>query len=356
MNFETSHNNEQQEIFKEEEMAIVPETIFYSYIEKGIAAAEEEVKKRFEFSSEKNNLSFHAWSHSLGVARRAEKIMHALHTTERKIKLARFIGVYHDIVQEWDPVLQSADGRTTLAVLEKDAEGNAILSSVRDTNNNPVEIPELYRIFRKRRAGENERKSAEMAIDFMENANKEAEERGLPEVFTVADVFEVQEAILNTIPGFDPNLGTVIQPNLTADDTFIGHAVALGDLGTAGMEGAGAYLPEGDALFREEQLDILDRLKKPNLGEEEKKFIMDRFIAWSDFQPKFAQGRMVNLESELGGLTPEAKRGVFSLFTKFDETMAASKAKAEERRLMRQEMKFEDLVRDMGYQIQMPLG
>jgi len=149
---------------------------------------------------------------------------------------------------------------------------------------------------RKRFTVDNEKASADVAIEFMNQINQEVG----TQVFSKDDKNTIREAIDATIPGFDPEKGTVVQPNMNEQSSLVARAVGLADLGTAGMDGPKAFLPEGDALFREENLDILEALKNPkNISGDQKEYYRKRMLGWSKFQPKFANGRKDLLEKEL---------------------------------------------------------
>src|SRR5690606_20011511 len=80
------------------------------------------------------------------------------------------------------------------------------------------------------------------------------------EYLSEADRELLDSAIMATVPYFDPDLGTVRQPNLGTHPHPIALAVAMGDLATAPMEGKERFLKEGIALFNEDNLDIKEEL------------------------------------------------------------------------------------------------
>lgn len=274
-----------------------------------------EMLKKFETSPDsKENLAFHNQEHTKAVIERTNTILEAIQEVEpslvsdRDASLARIASAFHDVVQEWQ------------------------------------ESPVDGKVMRKRFIGTNEEKSAEAAIEFMRGVNKEAGK----DVFTFADGETIKLAMKATVPGFDGKLGTVVQPGLTNESGIVARALALSDLGTAGIDGPEKYLPEGDALFREENLDILEALstRAGSLTDDEKTAFLKRINGWTGFQSVFAAGRKARFETEVAGLPLQVQEKLRSeVFNKFDESIEAAKAKAERRA----KLSFEEAARDMGY-------
>lgn len=292
------------------------EVLFQQSIERGVEYALFLVRDRFEDTkNEKNKLPFHNSAHTKDVKERAVRIASAMHRadptffSERYIGIATIAAVFHDTMQNWVE--------------------------------NPVSENGYEKIMRKRLSGDNERASAEEAVQYMNEAN---EERG--EIFTGEDKRAVYEAIMATVPGFDPEKRTVIQPSLTAESGIVARIVALADLGTAGMDGPEKFLPEGNALFREENLDILDALKSmEKIDTSAKERYKKRMFRWTAFQAEFAAGRKALLEKELAGIPEAIKEAVRELFSAFDASIKASDVQTKRR----EKMPFEKLIADMGY-------
>ncbi len=176
----------------------------------------------------------------------------------------------------------------------------------------------------------------------MEEVNQEINS----EIFSVEDKQRLIEAINATVPGFSVEKSTVIQPNMKENSDIIAKALALADIGTVGMEGPEAFLSEGDALFREENLDITLSIRdNQKLNEDQKEYFRKRILGWTKFQPNFARGRKDLLEMELKGLSEKEQTKLKELFNKFDTSIRA----AQERAIKRENMSFEELVRDVGY-------
>lgn len=301
----------------------------------GTQAAIDLLRARFEdVADEKERLPFHNADHSVGVSVRTRKILEAIErgapelVDERTIEIGQLAAVFHDSVQVWEPNAIK-DGEFTKVMRKR-------LASPADA----------------KAAGQggyegNEAASAAEAVKFMDGYDAKRRAEGLPEVFTDEDKQVIRRAIDATIPGFDPEKGTVVQPRLVKESAVITRAVALADLGESGMD-PDKYLVAGDALFREENLDILDASKDlSTLSDAQKEYFRKRMLGWSKFQPKFAAGRKARLEQELEGLPEAAAAEVRKLFGKFDESVSG----AAEIAAKREGMTFEQLLADMGYDV-----
>lgn len=278
-------------------------------VEAGKREALARIKERCEG---KDSLDYHNTRHTEKVVRRSCAILAAIYEAdktvldERRLRLGAFAAAWHDVVQNCR-IDEAADGAFT-------------------------------RRMRKCFTRENEAASAEEAIQYMREKGGGA--------FRPEDEETVRRAILATVPAADFKEGTMVQENLAPESDVLARAVALADLGCAGMDGTKEFIEEGNAVFREDAIDIRDALRSPeNISEEQKSFFTQRMLAWSRMQEKFAAGRKALFEAELGGLSEEARRAVRALFDKFDESIEGAHAKTEERK----KMTFEDLIRDFGY-------
>lgn len=275
------------------------------------------IQERFlDSTNPDNRLAFHGREHTEGVMRRTEAILKAMQrvtvhkVTDKDIMLGKIAAAFHDVVQEWKP----------------EQRGEAVI--------------------RKRDTGENEKTSANEVIAILE---QEMESAG--EIFSEMDLATIEDAIRGTVPGFDGR--TAIQPNVTEQSVFVSRAVALADLGTAGMDGAEAFLQDGDALFREENLDIVHAIRSQEaLSPEVQEKYRQRMIGWSKFQPKFAEGRRDLLDEELEGMPPLVTDAIKKLFNKFDESISAAVKRGEER----EAMSFDELALDMGFFEKKPMN
>jgi hypothetical protein len=305
----------------ERETRIPSEREFGLAVDKQIEETFLALERDFEKSKNKyDRLPFHDRAHSEAVARRTKKILETIQASmpeavsDRNIKLAQLIAANHDTVQNWQE--NTANGQRK----------------------------------RQRSVEQNEQASFEKLMEKLESVNKKSGQI----FFTPDDLQIAREAIMVTIPGFDMKVGTVVQPKLSPESSIIARSVALADLGTAGMEDPAVFLVEGDALFREENLDILDAVENPDaVSGQIKKIYIDRMLAWTKFQPQFAAGRKLKLNEELQGLPPDAQLSVGQLFNRFDDSINAALALAQsrEQRIKSGELDFETLAKEMGFVI-----
>jgi len=282
-----------------------PRPTFEQVMQMGKEDALARIRDRFENAKNPlDNLEYHVTSHTEAIIRRTRKILEAVREAspqalnERSLLVGEYVAANHDTVQNYE-------------VVQKDGG---------------IKI-------RKRFVEKNEFMSLEESLAFIHKID--------PNLLTPEEEDILRDAIPSTIPDYSPEHGTVIQPRLTETSGLIARAVALADLGTAGMDGPEAYLPEGNAIFREDNMDIPESLHNP----EKRDFLTKRMLAWSEIQISFATGRKALLDTELQGLSPEVQNAVRALFNKFDESIAAAEAQLERRRAMN----FEELARDFGY-------
>ncbi len=286
---------------------------FEQAINLGIQHALKRVKERFEQAENPlDRLDYHNSAHTTAVIERTKKILRTVEEavpgslSERLIGLGEYIAANHDTVQEYEIVTRESDGAQ----------------------------------IRRRFAQRNETASADEALEDIHKIN--------PDLLTAEEKDLVRRAIDVTVPDYDPKLGTVIQPNLTPESSLVIRALALADLGAAGMDEYEAFAEEGNANFREENIDIAQAVAEPqNVSEEQKTAFTKRMLAWSETQRRFAEGRKAMLDTELAGLPEEAQRAVAGLFTHFNENIQHAQARTE----VRNTLPFEELIRDFGYPV-----
>lgn len=229
---------------------------------------------RFEIVSMPERLFYHTTGHTHGVIKRALRIADALRLSEREKLLVIFAAAYHDTVQKWEPVEKSPGT-----------------------------------IVRHRFTVKNERESALEAVAAMEASDGD---------FTEKEMVLVASAIQATLPAWDMELQTVRQPLLTPESHPVIRAVALADLGEAGMD-PDAFLISSNRIFAEDQISLMKRVVRTDGPDEipldEQEEYRERFISWLKTQPAFAQGRKALLATECG--TPE----VAALFDQFDRSI-----------------------------------
>jgi len=199
-------------------------------------------------------------------------------------------------------------------------------------------------------SGSDESMSAKMTLEQMEEENKKT-----PNTFTPDDEQKINNQIMITIPGFDGK--TVVYPSINEKSTPIEIALILADLGGAGMDGALQFKKEGDAVFREENLDIKEYInsgmKKVIKNNEELQKDSEnidsyktRMFNWSKNQITFAEGRKEAFEKEISGFPKEVQEKLKKdVFNKFEESISYIMAIVKNR----ENMTFQQLAIDMGY-------
>lgn len=283
-----------------------------SSVNQGIKEALKTVKEDCE---DKEQLEFHDTNHTLGVIKRTEAILQTIQeadpnlVTQRDIYLGKLAAAFHDTVQRSS---------------ERQAQGK--------------------RIMRARETGENEKKSAEKAVQFMEEENKRAGK----EIYSQADIEKVVQAIAATIPDWNKETNALYQPKMEETDSIVAKAVGLADLGTIGMVGPEAYNSEGFALFREDNIDITRELKGKNISDispQQAEDFSARMKHWLHSQVVFAEGRKRQFQVEKSQLPPKASQALEKLFTKFDETIESANQLAEQY----EDATFEEIAKAFGY-------
>jgi hypothetical protein len=272
----------------------------------GIGYALALIRTRYERNEDlAYNMPFHCVAHTVGVIRRTDALLRAMGASETEFQLGLLAAAFHDTVQNWAPTT-TPDGRA----------------------------------LRQRFTGRNEADSAAEAAAWMRRAG----------VFHEEDYELVTRAILTTIPAWDAVHQTVSQPQLTYEAPPVVRAVALADLGIAGMDGL-PFLETGDQLFREENLDIDAALRRcsrrSDLGGAVLEGYKARMLAWSHSQPAFARGRRALLEQELGNLQGAALEAVRNLFCEFETAIRI----AEDAARARESLPPWELSRAMGYPV-----
>jgi len=196
------------------------------FAERAAEESLEKIKGNFENpESARENLAFHNSVHTERIIERTGLIIDAIKeanpelVSEKTKVLGTISAAFHDTVQGWE---------------EKNAKDGDFAKTTIG-----------------RFVGQNEKASADLGAEFMDKSNKESN----MEIFSEDDKKILREAIEATVPGFDPKKG-VIQPNLNENSSIVARALALADLGGAGMAGPEIFLEEGDVLFKEENLDI----------------------------------------------------------------------------------------------------
>lgn len=286
-----------------------------SFFEQAVEKAYSIISEHYEDSDYPDKLDFHVTKHSKDIVRRTSLILSTLRLVDptfvrtEDVKKGEILAAWHDVKQD-SYAREVTEGEHT--------------KKIRD---------------RKPQEGEptNEAKSATQLKEYLDIFDSERSKSKLTNS-------EIDDALNVTVPGF--NGKTVIQPGLTESSSIFARALALADIGGAGMDSAEQYFWEGDAVFREENMDIREALQvEGELSESQKDYFKKRMLGWSAFQEVFAQGRKDAFEQEVAPLPEDAKIALRVLFDKFDSNIEAARERAKERA----SMSFEQLVTSFGY-------
>ena len=275
------------------------------------------IRERFEVPKNPlDRMEYHVQRHTHEVVHRAKKILAVLRElrliSEKEEALGIVSAAFHDTVQEYDIV--------------EEGSGDALAKK------------------RVRRRGDNEDKSAEEAVMFLKGENRHRED----DEFGEADFTLVRNGIWSTFPAYDTKLGTVVQPRMRAHYSLAARAVAMADLNGVGMEESENYMHEGDALFREENIDVAESLANlDSLSPPRRDFLRSRMLGFTKIQISFAKGREIAFKDDLAAFPAEARRRIEELFPMF----VANGLVAEEVYARRSKLSLEQLARDMGYDI-----
>ncbi len=290
-------------------------------LQKAVGMGVEQCKTIMNNSFEKNpdplqNNEFHLWDPHIDIV--IERMVSDLELNERvdpgsisprDVILAPLVGGSHDLV----------NNRTTKMVSEGEHTKKVV---VRDLGNNEI-------------------KSSERAIAIMLGINAQLGE----EIFIPYDMQIMAEAHLATIPPWNDELGTVVQPYLTIYSRPLVRVMAIGDIGSSGRNTA-QFLEDGDRLFREEQIDILEALMSPEpMSISYKRYCKDRIVAWSYGQPNWAIGRQRRQDLEFAGFTKPVQIAMKRRYNQFVQSEEATRLVAQKR----EEMSPDQILIDIGY-------
>jgi hypothetical protein len=243
------------------------------------------IAERYENKTKPYQLYFHVNSHTDVVCSRAVALCKAMELSDWEIVLAITAACFHDVAQKWSEVY-----------------ANGFL-------------------MRDRWIDESEAASAEEAFDFMSSVHDVQ--------FMPQDMEIVGAAIIATIPRWSEEHQTTIQPYLDNESHRVVRAVALADLGSAGMD-PDRFLQEGPLLFAENNIGIMQELADvkvvSDLDLKRQSVLREHYVAWLESQVAFAKGRKALLDSELDGLDLKAKAKIKALFCHFDESIALAEA------------------------------
>jgi len=289
-------------------------------VQRGYKVALEKIQDQYENQDDPDrNLDYHNAMHTEGVVKRIDIILDALQqvdtslVTEKERSLARLSGAFHDVVQKYY------------------------------FNEVPSKSGIHTKVIRSLKSGESEDGSAYEAVKFI---NSEDE---ISSIFTEQDKQVVQSAIKGTQVVYDLEKSAVVQQHITSKSSIVEHVVALADLGSAGMEDAKTFIHEGDALFREENVDITRSFRKSEiLNDEKKRHFRSRMMHWIQSQEAFIQGRKNETYRQVQMLPDEVRKTIQNIFDRYDTNKVAVQEKYKERN----KMTFEELAQDMGYTVE----
>lgn len=237
-------------------------------------------------------LYYHTLDHALAVKRRASKIFQAIASIllanysskdwKRLEQLLNLCALAHDMVQVF------ADTAATSSA-------------------------------RKRYPRVSETATVDKLLDYIKKLNQTLEQQHCHHSvkFTPQDMATIQEAIMATVCQKDPQAGkasysfsthSIYQPYLYQENldraSILAKIVALADLGTLGMEGAGQYIKEGILVFLEDNLDLKSLIFQ---GEFPPKPLQDsvrtRLLTMARFMVSLAEERQGRFELEIASFS-----------------------------------------------------
>ena len=274
--------------------------VFKRYTDAGITNALAKIKVNLEVDSPATldaSFSFHTRAHTIGFINRATRIARAIGLPERQVQLIRLKAAYHDVEQGCEKQEQKNDRHEVVAIKRL-----------------------------RPRTFQNEERSAEALVKYMQEVNAKRKEQGLSDIYTASEI-EGANDIITTIPGWDPILRTVTQPYF-ATRGMHGKILALADLSGAGMDGdVSPY--EAATLFTEDNLDYrYYRKALASAGRraagvrdtQKEQALYDRLMAqdtgWLDAQIIFIKGREAMLSQEVANFSddPKIRNAVQTLF------------------------------------------
>jgi hypothetical protein len=334
----------------------------------GRGKALEMIKDQFEDPSKPfDYLYYHNQDHTLGLLSRAEQLIEAysregIMIDNKDKSLIRIACAFHDAVQGY---------KLNDITVFKDSEGKL------DDNSKGALVPAGSETFvykkRVRSLGENEKLSADKAIEYMQECNEKANKT----VYDARDMFIVRAGIESTIPGFGPlsiktesGTGTVLSVKqdrfsyyidlyksgqvveelgrpLSKADMMIIATTAISDLGSSGMEGGTSSMVEGDKIFCEDNPEIGAEivLGKKIVPEDFKPYFKQKILIWGEGQVTFPIAMRDNLCKKMSEADPEIGNVLSKelLPSNFDEGSVMSSAML----ASRENMSWEELVEDM---------
>lgn len=265
----------------------IPQEVVEFFVETSLT----QIMAKYEVKGTQNRLYYHDRLHTSPMISRVRQLLEIIHETNpevvtlRDVDLGTIFAARHDVDQDWEPVVIDINGQSALK--------------------------------RRRYVTYNENKSAQGTIALMRYLNQDYGQQ----IFTKDDEANAFESIGATIPGFDPVLKTVIQPNLNKNSSIIAKCLALADLSNAGWGTPQEFLKDIDALFLEENLDVtIDLLSNEVLPEAKLKFYQSRYLSWLNSEPDYLAGRQTKLQTDVAAFPQESQARILALFPNFEAT------------------------------------
>lgn len=164
--------------------------------------------------------------------------------------------------------------------------------------------------------------------------------------FPYDDMVGVYQDTACTVAEPDPDFpGSFYQPHLSVHQSFLGMAVALADLGCAGMEGPDRFHEDGTALFREQFIGVRDLLKQGGLTTQQEKDLKDFMLIWLEGQTGFTKGRQKRTAIEIGMLPEDMRGPIWELFHHFRDSISMT----EKNHRLAQSWSLSELATFFGY-------
>ncbi len=299
-----TEGEKQLEFSLEQPQSVEEFLIFKDEVANEIKETERDMSAEYgRLAPQEKRLAYHNEDHTFkDVLRRANILLNTIDTalratgkpgiSERDMCSAQLFVAYHDKVME--------------TTIEEKEDGSRI---------------------RRRHSPANELNSVVSLTNKMEETN----ERLGSVLYTAADRRGAASGISVTVPTFQE--GTVRQLELNNRSPLIAIAIAMADIGGAGMDGPKQLFKEASALFFEDNPDITEKVLAAQLSSAEdsrKESYKQRIISWFKSQGSFVRGRQECFREELDFLPKEARMAVGNLFNRFDDSIASADSIAAE--------------------------
>lgn len=252
-------------------------------LRRGVNFALAEIEAKYQDpSNPKDYLSYHNTGHTLAVIERVKKIFSALKSfgnydeiLSADERIAIYAAGFHDIVQNSNII----DGK------------------------------------RKADSPQNELRSVDKALNISLRLG----------IFSPPEEAKIKEAILTTVPSFDPETRTVFQAALSNNSSLPALVLAISDVNSAGIDGPSVFIEEGNRLFLENNYDLFQlAIGGYEFTNKELNIFKDRLLSWSRVQVDFAKGRKLLFQKELLLFPEWSQPAIARIFNKFDVSISSA--------------------------------